>query len=73
MCKDEVFGYSSMSEFSRRTYNGVCLKQLLDFLRVNRSKSKTSEDVISVITWLAEHLDTDVHSIKQELQVSTGK
>lgn len=48
----------------------VSLKQLLDFLRVNQSKSQTSEAAISIGTWVAKHLGSEVDSIRQELQVS---
>jgi hypothetical protein len=48
----------------------VSLKQLLEFLYVNQSKSETSEDAKPISTWLAEHLGSEVDSIRQELQVS---
>lgn len=72
MYEDKVFGF--LDEQVRQmccTYSRVTLKQLLNFLRVNHSKSTTSEDVISVTSWLAKYLGTEVHIIKQESQVST--
>lgn len=46
------------------------LKQLLEFLRAYPSESETSEDAVSISTWLANYLGSEVDSIRQELQVS---
>ncbi|KAG0625392.1 hypothetical protein M758_2G051200 [Ceratodon purpureus] len=43
-------------------------EKLLDFLRVNQSKSETSEAVTSISSWIAKHVGSEVDSIRQELQ-----
>ena len=48
----------------------MSLKQLLDFLCVNQSKSEASEGSISIMTWLAKRLGIEVDSVRLELQVS---